>query len=637
MPSGTICTNFYRNWPSSVTRAITKKQLGLFIILAGLGADVVLLIGGRLGAGAWAGIGPVERGLLLTGLGCALLGVPLLRLGDAPAATDFEPRYRAVARSETDHSEEKPETGHSREKPETGHKARLWIGRALALLALLAFLAYLGVYVAYAIELFRWPYDYDQGESFELYDAVLHSQGEWPYRNSSVYPFYSSNYPPVFHILNITLFPFFGKTLLSGRVLSFIITLLTALMLGLTVRRRTGGLFLPLMAGLAYTASNFVYHVGPLCRQHLTMVFFETLSVFFIADAENPRYGKRNLVLGLACLFLAGYAKQLAVFTAAAVFGYLLLRNPRRALVSVVLFGALFGLAFWGINRATDGHWWINTISANVNEFIFPQLIGLARTWFRVHILFILLAVGMALYETYVGALSVYTLWFTFALGTGIMSGKWGAGEAYWVTSVAAAIVLAGFALGKLRDYITQQRPQWQGYLAICIPLLFLAQATRMLHLPTAGPFWGPLARILGVAGQSVYADYPYYDSAGYTQVGHFMLPRDYEGGARIMGYVRGTELPVFSEEAAFTMLAGKPVVTNPTQLLNLYNNGLLDTRELEAMIRREAFGMVIMRAQFYPPPVLAAIGQHYGLVEHIPMNGFNYIVMQPLGRPETP
>ncbi len=115
------------------------------------------------------------------------------------------------------------------------------------------------------------------------------------------------------------------------------------------------------------------------------------------------------------------------------------------------------------------------------------------------------------------------------------------------------------------------------------------------------------------------------------------MLPRDYDGAERIMAYVRETELPVLSEEAAFTMLAGKPVVTNPTQLLNLYNNGMLDTQALEAMIREEAFGLVIMRAQFYPPPVLAAIGQHYGLVEHIPVNGFNYIIMQPLGQPETP
>ncbi|MFN2285901.1 MAG: ArnT family glycosyltransferase [Anaerolineae bacterium] len=603
----------------ALTRPITKKQLGLLLIVVGLGADIALLVVGRLGAGAWSGIGPFEGALLAGGVVLALCGIPLLRLGDTSAAAEREPRYQAVARSETDHS------------------VTFWVGRILAVLALLAFLAYLVVYVAYAGNLFRWPYDYDQGESFELYDAVLHSRGEWPYRDSSVYPFYSSNYPPVFHILNIAFFPLFGQTLLSGRVLSFIITLLTAFAIGWTVRRRTGGVFIPLISGLAYTASNFVYHIGPLCRQHLTMVFFETLCVFFIAGTEDPRHGKRNLVLGLACLFLAGYAKQLAVFTAAAVFGYLLLRNPKRALVSVVIFGALFGLIFLAINWATDGQWWLNTISANVNEYMFPQLIALTRSWLKVHTVFIVLAVGMVIYEAYFGSLSVYALWFICALGTGVMSGKWGAGEAYWVSSVAAAIILSGFALGKLRDYVAQHRPQWNGYLAMLIPLLFLVQSTRMVHLPTDGPFWGPVAQALGVAGKSMYADYPYYDSVGYTQVGHFMLPRDYEGGARIMAYVQGTDLPVFSEEAAFTMLAGKPVVTNPTQLLNLYNNGLLDTTELEATIRREAFGLVIMRAQFYPPTVLAAIGQHYGLVEHIPMNGFNYIIMQPLGQPEMP
>ncbi|MFN2109579.1 MAG: ArnT family glycosyltransferase, partial [Anaerolineae bacterium] len=410
----------------ALTRPITKKQLGLLLIVVGLGADIALLVVGRLGAGAWSGIGPFEGALLAGGVVLALCGIPLLRLGDTSAAAEREPRYQAVARSETDHS------------------VTFWVGRILAVLALLAFLAYLVVYVAYAGNLFRWPYDYDQGESFELYDAVLHSRGEWPYRDSSVYPFYSSNYPPVFHILNIAFFPLFGQTLLSGRVLSFIITLLTAFAIGWTVRRRTGGIFIPLISGLAYTASNFVYHIGPLCRQHLTMVFFETLCVFFIAGTEDPRHGKRNLVLGLACLFLAGYAKQLAVFTAAAVFGYLLLRNPKRALVSVVIFGALFGLVFLAINWATDGQWWLNTISANVNEYMFPQLLALTRSWLKVHTVFIVLAVGMVIYEAYVGSLSVYALWFICALGTGVMSGKWGAGEAYWVTSVAAAIILSG-------------------------------------------------------------------------------------------------------------------------------------------------------------------------------------------------
>ncbi len=555
--------------------------------------------------------------MLAGGVGVALVGVGLLPLGDQPATRDAEPAERAG--------------GLISGLPEGWR----WAIGGLCALTLIIFLAYFAVYITYAVDLFRWPYDYDQGESFELYDAVLHSRGEWPYRDSSTFPFYASNYPPVFHLLNVLLFPLFGQTLLSGRVLSFTITLLTAAMIGLTVHRRTGGAFLPAVAGLAYLASPFVYHVGPLCRQHLTMVFLEVLCVYFIAASADPRHGRRNLMLGLIFLFLAGYAKQLAVFTAAAVFFYLFLKKPARAMMLAALFGLAFGAVFLLINWATDGYWWINTISANVNEFLLPQLIGLTRTWLRVHPLFIVPALAMVLYETYRERLSVYSLWFVASLGTGAMSGKWGAGEAYWVTSVAAAIILAGFALGKLRAWSAERSLSWRTAAAAAVPLLLMAQATRMVHLPTEGPIWGPVARLLGVAGRSAYADYPYYDVVGYTQVGHLMLPRDYEGGERIMAHVRGTDLPVLSEEAAFTMLADKPVVTNPTQLLNLYNAGLLDTTELEAMIREQAFGLIIMRAQFYPPPVLTAIGQHYGLVEHIPMNGFDYIIMKPLSQAE--
>ncbi|MBN1486203.1 MAG: hypothetical protein JW981_01100, partial [Anaerolineae bacterium] len=250
---------------------ITKRQLGMGIIALGLGGDLALLILGRLGAGAWGGIGPFERTLLLAGFLAALTGVPLLRLGNVPAAEQKEPRYQAapffsVAGNQT---------------------AQVWVARVLMALAILAFLAYLGVYVAYAVDLFRWPYDYDQGESFELYDSVLHSQGEWPYRDGQSYPFYSSNYPPFFHILTMLLFPILGKRLLAGRLLAFVITLLTAALIGWTVHRRTGEVFVPILCALGYTASNFVYHVGPLCRQQLTMVFLETLAVFFIADSDD--------------------------------------------------------------------------------------------------------------------------------------------------------------------------------------------------------------------------------------------------------------------------------------------------------------------------------------------------------------
>ena len=77
-------------------------------------------------------------------------------------------------------------------------------------------------------------------------------------------------------------------------------------------------------------------------------------------------------------------------------------------------------------------------------------------------------------------------------------------------------------------------------------------------------------------------------------------------------------------------MRAGKDVVTNPTQLLNLYNNKLYDPANLVEMINQKAFGVIVLRAQFYPPPVLEAIGQKYRSTDEVDMNGFTYHILAP-------
>jgi len=579
------------------------------------------------------------------------------------------------------------------------------VGAALTLLVVLVYVGYLAVYVVYAVELFRWPFDYDQGEGFELYDAILYSQGQWPYRDNAVYPFYASNYPPLFHLLIVPLLPLFGPRLIAGRLVSFAATLVTGGAISLVVRRKVGGWFIPLISGLAFLASNYVYQLGPLCRMHMTMVMFETLAVVFIAQFEHPRRGKRNLLLGLLMLLCAGYTKQMAVFTVAAVFSYIFLRDVKKSIVSGVGLTLAAGAIFWLLNAATDGQWWINTIQANVNQFDYRQTLFLFGQWFRLHAVLILLAAGYLLYELFWARLSVYSLWFFFALGSGALSGKWGAGFGYFTTAVAAACISSGLVLGHLRKAASRKRTLGQraqsltdtavagaglasklglsrlrallgrrsivaeprfsskqagrlllgalrrlssqapGFLTILVPLLYLLQAPRTLHLPTSGPVFGPLARTLGVADELVRSEcstpeqeryHQYHDTMGYTQLGHLLTADDYAAGEKILEYVRASDGPVFSEEAMFSLLVGEPVVTNPTQLLNLYNNGLLDTTEIVERVNRQEFGLVIFRAQFYPPPVRDAIGQNYEPVDHLCMNGFYYHILWPQRRLES-
>jgi hypothetical protein len=539
------------------------------------------------------------------------------------------------------------------------------LSTVLAVVALVAYVGYLIVYVVYAVNLFRWPFDYDQGEGFELYDAILFSRGELPYKDNAVYPYYASNYPPLFHVLIIPLLPVFGPNVVAGRVVSFVATLVTAGAITIIVRRHAGGWFIPLVSGLAYLSSNYVYQTGPLCRMHITMVMFETLAIALVAEFQHPKHGKRNLMLGLLMLLLAGYTKQMAVFTVVAALSLVFLRDVKRALVSGAVLALVTGVIFWLLDVFTDGQWWVNTIQANANEFEYLQTLAFFKQWFGLHTLFIILAVAYLVYELFWDRLSAYSLWFFFALGTGALSGKWGASFNYFTTAVAAACVCSGLALGRLVRDRSGKSVDWQSLFAvrdplstirnlrsafrsfavrrrlallrpillILIPLLYLWQAPRMLHLPTDGPVFGPVAQALGVGGAVTQTDctaYAYYDKMGYTQLGHLLTADDYAAGEEILAYVRASDGPVFSEEAMFTLLDDRPVVTNPTQLRNLYLNGLLDTVDIVERIERQEFGVVLFRAQFYPDPVLQAIGQNYATVDTVCMNGFNYGILLP-------
>ena len=533
----------------------------------------------------------------------------------------------------------------------------------LIVLAVAVFLGYLIIYLDYALALFRFPFDYDQGEGFELMDSLLFSRGEWPYQDNSSYPFYSSNYPPLFHLLVVPLIWLFGPHYWTGRLISLLATLITAGAIGWVVQRYARRPWLAALSGLAFLASNYVYHVGPLFRLHMTMVMFETVAIIAIDRAagswpeftqagslgketspDSPR--NRFVWLGLILLLAAGFTKQTAIITCAAAFAFLFLRGPRRAILLAIPFGAAALALFGLINLATDGQWWLNTIVANANPWLFDQAIGLYRQWFRLHAVITLLAVGHAVYELYWDRLSVYTLWFVFSVAGSAMAGKWGAGESYFTTAVAGSCILAGLGIGKLLNWTEKRRGVAYRATGLLIPILFLFQALLVFHMPTHSPLGQWTAQLLGHPTEIVVPPQtscsapqaprpvPYVDTVGPALLGKPPTDDDTAAGDRIAAYISEADGPPLSEEAGFSFRANADVVTNPTQLRNLYLNKMLDMDELLAMIDNESFGVIIFRAQFYPGPVLQAIGQHYETVDTIEMNNFVYCVLMPRGTP---
>ncbi len=535
------------------------------------------------------------------------------------------------------------------------HNTFLTASRVLMLLAFAVLMFYFAVYAVYAINLVQFPFDYDQGEGFELVDVLMLSQGEWPYADIETYPFYGSIYPPVYHILLVPFAWVFGAEYWYGRLFSFATTLITATAIGIAVYRDSKHRAVAALAGLAYLASPTIYHTGPLLRQHIVMVVFEMLAVLVFARAveiEDQQQRRRQFLWGFMLLILAGYTKQLAAFTAGSVLLFLFIRNPRRAIVWGAGFTIIGASIFAFLTLATDGHWWTQTITANVKDFSLQQTTGLLRQFIAFHGFLIVPAVLVILHDLYFGRISIYSVWFVGVTAFNAMAaGTWGAGDSYYSTSIAAVCVLSGIFAGRTlkhswtfidntysRLLVNPLKPA-SPYLAaagmILIPIVYLGYGRAVLHMPTETLVFAQIADTFGIEDNTGYGfhDPDAYTTHAYARIGHLTTQADIDAGNQIVELIRKIpdNVPVLSEEAAFSLITDRDVITNPVVLMILADAGAFDSSELVSMLEAQEFGLIILRARFYPHEVNLAISTYYEIDETVRMNGFDYQILRPV------
>ncbi|GIV84654.1 MAG: hypothetical protein KatS3mg052_1661 [Candidatus Roseilinea sp.] len=584
----------------------------------------------------------------------------------------------------------------------------LRFGAALSSLSVVAlgltiaiFAGYFVIYLVYARALFAFPFDYDQGEGFELYDAIRLARGEGIYLDNAEFPFYASNYPPVYRLVLAPLVALFGPHLWVGRALAFAASLVIGALIFLAARRRWRSerleiaewrlrrepqsplsnlrpplpallrLFVPMLAALAFFAANYVYQIGPLARAHVPMVMFAFAGISCLDIGLDPRRASpeaaraRYSALGVVLLLTAGLTKLQAVDALVAGFTYLLIRRPKWFALALAASALVTGALVLAMNAATNGQFWLNVVLANVNAYDIAVTWQTYGQWFRLQgvlivcsALYVAWDVARAARARSFGPITIWSLYFVAGSAMGMLTGKWGAGPAYLIAAIAASCVCAAGLLVRITHRLArrlgdeaqgardaarptsaatndasgaERRAPYLPALATALAaLIFFLQAALNVHLPTSGRIFGAIARLIGVADTSSYPPYPYYDSAGFTQLGHLLDPADAANGWAMVEMIRSVPGPVWSEEAMLTLLAGKDVVTNPTQLLNLSKNGMLDTSRMIAMIEQRAFGAVVFRALFYPDEVKEAIFRNYYWARHFRMNGFDYWVLLP-------
>ena len=138
---------------------------------------------------------------------------------------------------------------------------------------------YVLVYVQHTAELAAYPYDVDQGEGYDVNSGWLIAQGRPIYTDNEQFPYYSSNYPPIYSLVLAGIVRQTGPTLAAGRLLSAAAALLTAVAIGVLVGWRSRSGLGGLTAALLFIGSIYVFHTTPLARVNALALLLAVLGL----------------------------------------------------------------------------------------------------------------------------------------------------------------------------------------------------------------------------------------------------------------------------------------------------------------------------------------------------------------------
>jgi len=507
---------------------------------------------------------------------------------------------------------------------------------------------YAVIYVSFAVRLIGFPYELDQGEGYDAWSAWLIAQGKLPYTDNTTYPYYSSNYPPVWSALVAVPMQWTGPTLAAGRAVSTISALLAALLIGLAAarlaRRELAGRW-PTLAGLLaagfFLASPYVFHTTALARVNSLALLFAVAALSLVATPTRFRVAMCGLAL-LAGLF----TKPTVVDAAVACLAFLLVAQPGRRIATAVAGLAMLALVAWVFSAtAANGAYWLNVFAANVNPFDLDELAKYIVNFCGIHAVLLYLAGSEAVAAIRSRAWSPWVIYLPLAAVMGLGVGKWGAGESYLLGVIAATSVLAavrvvrGFAPHDVGDaghaqLVTPETPANgtpRTYLARIRPALTLTLSQRERGLVMGATL---VVQMLLLAHGAVSGVVPWLPDLGRQAdfLGRTPTVEDRVNGDAIVALLQGGDGPVLSEAPSFVLAAGRPIVGNATQLRNLHEADLWDPTNLVADVRARRFDAIVLNAQLYPAPVLSAIGRSYYLAHVIRVGPASYQVFFPGG-----
>ena len=245
-------------------------------------------------------------------------------------------------------------------------RVALWVAAALLFsaqgLAVLLFLRH-------GWEALAFPYPLNYGEGPLLDQSVRLTEFENIYKiNLGAPPYVLANYPPLFMLAQVPFVWLFGPALWYGRLISLLSVAAVALFVGLTLHTLTRDRIASVAGALIFPAMPYVVRWSSLSRVDSLGLALSWAGLFVVARWPQKRW---SVFVSALLLVAAVYTRQTYILAAPlTAFVWLVAQGQRRrALQTVAIAGGACLLLFAALNISTGEGFFLNTVTANLNDF----------------------------------------------------------------------------------------------------------------------------------------------------------------------------------------------------------------------------------------------------------------------------
>lgn len=430
----------------------------------------------------------------------------------------------------------------------------------------------------------RYPLDY--GEAPLVDQAMRLSRGIPIYRNNlDTPPFTISNYPPLYILSLVPWVSLFGPNFWAGRLISTLCAWWTAWMIYRLVFRLSGDRAAALAGGLLFIANPFVSHWSALLRIDLLALAF---CVSGLELLTRKPLSPRAFWGGALCLIAAIFTRQSYALAAPfAAFVWFLFEDKGKAFRLALVVGGI-SLALAGLlNIMTQGGFFFNIVTANVNDFGLDRLRwNFQHLWMVLKYLLVLAGFSLLQHPLHSSSWRLTAPFLVGAFLSSLTIGKIGSNVNYFLELCAALALCGGVMLAKLRQ---QPRLSW---LQVVLLLVLTVQGSDMMRAS--------------------------FNEFGADLGGRMKRINELR---RLEALVSAVDGPVLADEyMGMITLNGRYLYLQPFELTQLANAGIWDETPLAESIRNKEFDLILIHyfpffdvyKERWTPVMLAMIERNY-------------------------